>query len=51
MSLMTIETHNEFSLLLFHMISVHSMQRTEVHIFQREIIHFEYLIDVVSHCH
>ena len=40
MSLMKIETHNPFIYIVFHIISMHSMKITEVHIFPTGNISF-----------
>ena len=49
MSLMKIETHNPFIYIVFHIISMHSMKITEVHIFPTGNFFFGYIIALVSH--
>ena len=49
--LMKIGTRNPFTYFLFHIILVHSMNITEVHIFQRAIFIFRYAISLFSHRH
>ena len=49
MSLIKIETHNKFASFLFRIISVHSMKRAEINMFQQEIFLFGYAIALVSH--